>query len=308
MSRVIFSFMLLSLILVELRTGPFILFLVTGIWLKKTQDFVARFIALIFLLLIPICIYLSNGYIPLMIFTAFLPALYLWALTLQTKGWIMAQKWKHILFLHYQVDPVLLQELVPFKLDIYENKAIISIVSFKMDKIRFPFLPSFPGLSKLNELNLRTYVEVNGVKGVYFFTLDADLSLAIFIAKTFFALPYRKAHIQLKRKSENYTFSSHNSVSSLTFESKVLDSKESDHFDLWATERYSLFTKKGDLTFQGIVQHIPWKLNTILIESIEDNFSKQIGINLKANAFINNSYSNELDVKFRPFIKIKHTT
>lgn len=265
-----------------------------------SKDFMAQLLALIFLLLIPLFIYLSLGAVTLV-----LPVLYFWALSFQTKGWIMAQTWRDVLFLHYQVNPELLQKQVPFTLDLFENKAVISIVSFTMDRIRFPFLPSVPGLSKLNELNLRTYVDVDGIKGVYFFTLDADSSPAIFIAKTFFSLPYKKSIIDLEKTKGRYLFSSLNSSTSIQFMAEVKSPKVSDHFDLWVTERYGLFTKRSGDTLHGIVQHVPWKLNDLFIHDIQDNFSTQLGEGLKATEFFNNSYCEKLEVRFKPFYKLK---
>jgi uncharacterized protein YqjF (DUF2071 family) len=223
-------------------------------------------------------------------------------------NWIMSQTWKDVAFLHYQVDPELLQSKVPFKLDLYRGKAIISIVSFRMESIRFPFLLTFPGLSSLNELNLRTYVEVNGIKGVYFFTLDADHSLAIWIARTLFSLPYRPAKINLNKQGQIYSFNSLNEKTSLDFEALISEKNESSHFDLWATERYGLFTKKGENIIHGVVMHQPWELESLTITNINDQFSSQLGDSLKAESFISSSYCKKLEVRFKPFYCLREQT
>jgi len=51
-------------------------------------------------------------------------------------------------------------------------------------------LPSVLGLSSFPELNVRTYIKLNGNSGVYFFSLDAGNSIAVSIARSFFHLPY----------------------------------------------------------------------------------------------------------------------
>ncbi|MBC7715131.1 MAG: DUF2071 domain-containing protein [Rhizobacter sp.] len=302
--------------MINLLAGVFEIFLALGLHSKKIQDLSARLSALWFLCLIPIHIFVAWNHIAIFGVsnsfllwgrTFFQPVFYFWALSLQTKGWIMAQEWRDVLFLHYEVDPEILQEQLPFPLDLYEGKAIISIVSFTMGGIRFPFLPTVPGLSKLNELNLRTYVEVNGIKGVYFFTLDADLLPAVGIGRIFFSLPYRMARIKIKKDNDEYFYESFNSTRSLKFSAVVGSVRDSDKFDLWSTERYGLFTKKLNSTLHGIVQHDSWPLQDVSLESIEDNFSTQLGQHLAARSFLRPAYCRKLKVRFRPFYKMTST-
>ena len=290
-----------------LLTGLIDIVLALGLCSKKFQDLSARLIALWILCLTPMYIYFSWNHIAIF-GIVLLPAFYFWALSLQTKGWIMAQVWKDVLFLHYQVDPKILQAKVPFKLDLYNGHAVLSIVSFTMDRIRFPFLPSVPGLSKLNELNLRTYVEVDGIKGVYFFTLDADLIPAIIIARLFFSLPYHLAKISIQKNQNNYFCESQSSSTSLKFSAEIQALRKSSHFELWATERYGLFTQRSGHTLHGIVQHVPWSLQEIALLKIEDNFSTQLGEDLKATTFLEPGYCKELNVRFRPFYKMNSTS
>lgn len=304
---------------INLIVGVFESFLALGLLSRRFQDQSAKIAALWFLLLMPIHIYVSwnqvsifsiNNPILLWIRTFMQPFLYFWALSLQTKGWIMSQTWRDVLFLHYTVSPEELQKHVPFELDLYNGHAVVSVVSFTMQSIRFPFLPVVPGLSKLNELNLRTYVEVDGIKGVYFFTLDADLRPAIWIARTFFSLPYRLAKILIGIKDSSYVCESKNSLSSLLIHAEIGPSRVSNEFDLWATERYGLFTRSNKDSLHGIVLHIPWKLKDATLKTIDDEFTSHLGIHLKAENFINPSYCQELKVKFRPFYKLSigHTT
>ena len=299
---------------INVFSGSLEIVLSLGLCIDRFKDKSARLAALWFLLLTPIHLYVCWYQIPMFGFsnpfllwgrTLLQPLLYFWALSLQSKGWIMAQTWRDVLFLHYPVEPKLLQDHVPFKLDEYNGQAIISIVSFTMESIRFPFLPSVPGLSKLNELNLRTYVDVDGKKGVYFFTLDADLKPAIFIARTFFSLPYRLAKIVVMKKHNSYFCKSLSSNTSIEMNAVIGDARASSHFDLWATERYGLFTKRNQDSLHGIVDHVPWHLHDVSLKSIEDNFSSQLGLNLKAKAFVGQGYCKELKVKFRPFYKLR---
>ncbi|KAB2643771.1 MAG: DUF2071 domain-containing protein [Verrucomicrobia bacterium] len=124
----------------------------------------------------------------------------------------MKQRWNHIFFLHAKIAPDLLQPYLPFKLDLLDGMAILSIVPFKMDMIRLWNLPPAPFFSHLWEINLRTYVRVGGKPGVYFFTLDTDSALGCWIANHFFHLPYRLAKIKAVVRKEHFYFESRRSL------------------------------------------------------------------------------------------------
>ena len=65
-----------------------------------------------------------------------------------------------------------------------------------MERVRPAWLPPLPGLSWFLELNVRTYVhDATGRPGVWFYSLDCNQALAVAIARRFFHLPYRHAHM-----------------------------------------------------------------------------------------------------------------
>ena len=291
---------------INLVVGVMEMILALFLWSPKFKDFAARASALWFLLLIPIHVYVSVYQIPmfgishpalLWARTLMQPLLYVLALSIQDKNWIISQRWSEVVFLHFEVDAQKLQSLTPFPLDLYQGKAIVSIVPFVMSHIRFPFLPSVPGLSKLYELNLRTYVKVNNRPGVYFFTLDSNHLPGVLIARWFFSLPYRWVKLSFQ-KDQDYKFRS----GELDLVGEVSEKQvgESD-FNSWATERYALFTKRAEKTLYGVVEHAPWDLQEFKVLKLRDDFSNLIGDELKAKSFLSTTYARRLDVRFRPF-------
>jgi uncharacterized protein YqjF (DUF2071 family) len=70
-----------------------------------------------------------------------------------------------------------------FQLDEYAGQAWLGVVPFRMTDIRPRATPALPYFSRTLELNVRTYVTVNGKPGVYFFSLDAERPLAVRIAR-----------------------------------------------------------------------------------------------------------------------------
>jgi uncharacterized protein YqjF (DUF2071 family) len=222
---------------------------------------------------------------------------------LKRNDWIISQKWHDVLFIHHKVPSEYLQAFCPFPLDLYNGQAIVSIVPFKMSGIRFPYLPTIPGLSELWELNLRTYVEINGIKGVYFFTLDTDSLLGEFIARKFFHLPYNHSQILAKVTDSSYEFSHQRGKYRLDLSAKIGGKKSSSTFDLWATERYSLFTLDKNTIYEGKVHHKPWELQHIELTSLDDKFSSLLG-EMSLGTPESVSYAQRLDVRFSPFRKI----
>lgn len=290
---------------INLFAGILEILLSVGLWIPRVSDLSSKICALWFLLLIPIHLYVSYFKIPMFgidqpvfLWTRTLaqPLLFFWALNQQRSGWIISQQWRNVLFLHYEVNPEELQKLVPYPIDLHDGKGVVSIVPFVMKRIRFPFLPSVPGLSKLYELNLRTYVRINNKPAVYFFTLDSNHLFAVLIARLGFSLPYRYKSMEIS-KTKNYRFQSVD----LSIEAQVGNEIAEDEFQQWATERYALITKRFGNDMWGVVEHKKWNLQTAKLIEIRDQFSPQF---LKCNHFLGASYADSLDVRFRPFISI----
>ena len=198
----------------------------------------------------------------------------------------------------------MLQQYVPFKLDLFEGNAVLSIVPFQMDKIRFWGLPPIPFFSQLWELNLRTYVTLGGVRGIYFFTLDTDSVLGYWIAKHFFHLPYRYAHITAKVTDQEYIFRSERFPFSFFTKFKITGKKKKiSALDRWATDRDRLFTIDQETIYEGCVLHNPWELEEVAHVLIDDHFSTQLPFLLHFD-LDHASYARVLDVRFLPFRKM----
>jgi uncharacterized protein YqjF (DUF2071 family) len=106
------------------------------------------------------------------------------------------QRWDHLLFLHWAYDAAAIQRTLPpgLTVDTHEGRAYLGVVPFYMRRIRPPFLPPVPWLSYFLELNLRTYVhDAAGRPGIWFYSLDCNRALAVWVARWRFHLPYQHA-------------------------------------------------------------------------------------------------------------------
>src|SRR5437899_137300 len=99
--------------------------------------------------------------------------------------WVMTQTWHELLFSHWPIAPEALRPLIPavLPLDTFEGQCWVGIIPFRMSNVRPRGAPAMPALSQFHELNVRTYVTVGGIPGVYFFSLDAGNPLAVVTAR-----------------------------------------------------------------------------------------------------------------------------
>lgn len=191
------------------------------------------------------------------------------------------QEWNKAIFLHWKVDYDQLRPLVPsaFNLDNFNGDYYISIVAFTMEKIRPKSLPSVSFLSNFHEVNVRTYVENEGKKGVYFLNIEAEKLLACIIAKQLSGLPYQKANI-LRDKNKFYSqLDTKNFKLSIDF--KIEENlTEKSALDLWLTERYCLYINTKNRNYRYDIHHKEWEINNIELFNLETKY--QLGsINLQ---------------------------
>jgi uncharacterized protein len=112
---------------------------------------------------------------------------------------LLHQNWHHLLFLHWDVPYAELQALVPpgLTVDTFEGKAYIGLVPFTLTGVRPVGTPALPWISSFHEINVRTYVHMNGRDpGVWFFSLDASSSIAVAAARAAYKLAYYSAAIE----------------------------------------------------------------------------------------------------------------
>ena len=185
---------------------------------------------------------------------------------------VMHQKWGKLLFMHWRIDADLLRPLIPagLEIDTFDGSAWIGIIPFTMWDIRAfpPYVPRVPGLNAMHELNVRTYVHLNGTPGVWFFSLDCNNDAAVLGALTFYYLPYYDAEIALVQRNSTVSYSLKRTDEPVAnFEATwnlgvPLPTSKEDSLEFFLTERYCLFSEhKGNL-YQSRIHHQSWALQT----------------------------------------------
>lgn len=186
--------------------------------------------------------------------------------------WIMMQKWDHLLFLNWPVSKQVMTPHIPpgLELDSYNGDAWISIIPFKVSKMRLRNMPQIPYFRSFLELNVRTYVKHRGVKGVYFFSLDASKLHAVLGARIA-TLPYFYANMKMKQYRDTLSYSStRKGGQSANFKGNYQPITgnfypKQDSLNHWLLERYFLWTYRSGSLFQAGIHHKPWKVQDATI-------------------------------------------
>ena len=180
----------------------------------------------------------------------------------------MAQTWHDLLFAHWPVKHEILRPLVPaaLPLDTYDGQCWVGIAPFHMSAIRGRGLPPLPGLSRFPELNIRTYVTLENKRGVYFFSLDARNSPAVWAARKFYHLPYFRALMTANLDGEQVNYESRRlEVPAAEFRATyrpvgAVQLHSAGTLENWLTERYCLYTVFSGRVYRAEIHHQQWRL------------------------------------------------
>ncbi|HTO36498.1 MAG TPA: DUF2071 domain-containing protein [Flavobacterium sp.] len=184
-------------------------------------------------------------------------------------NWMYYQEWNKALFLHWKVPFEVLRELVPKQLNIdtFDGDTYVSLVAFAMEKIRPRNLPSINFISDFAEINLRTYIDNDSKKGVYFLNIEAEKSLSAFIARQLSGLPYEKSYLSrtdTTYKSINTNRSFHLDTE---FEIKELQAEKTE-LDKWLTERYCLYLDINEAFYRYDIHHKEWEIKDVELKKL----------------------------------------
>jgi uncharacterized protein YqjF (DUF2071 family) len=188
-------------------------------------------------------------------------------------NWIFYQEWNRALFLHWVVPFEQLRKCVPAKLnlDTFDGNCYVSLVAFTMEKIRPKFLPSVGGVSYFDEINVRTYIDNDGKKGVYFLNIEASKTISAFIAKAISGLPYEKAKISRTEKLYNSNNLKKGFNLNAEFEIEEIISEKTE-LDKWLTERYCLYLDLKNEFYRYDIHHKEWEIKKVNIKSLIVNY------------------------------------
>lgn len=218
------------------------------------------------------------------------------------------QDWRDLAFLHWRVPASALRPLIPapLALDDFEGELFVGIVPFTMRGVRPWWAPPVPGLSYFHETNLRTYVHLDGRDpGVWFFSLEAANRVAVWIARTFWHLPYHHARMSLAHlDGGGVRYASSRRAGPAACTATVAPSSPPaaatpgtlEHF---LAERYVLYAAHGGALHRGRVHHSPYPLQTARVSAWDESLLAAAGIARSAGEPLAH-YASGVDVEVFP--------
>jgi len=201
----------------------------------------------------------------------------------------MRPVWRHLLFLHWVVDPAQLRRQLPpgLELDLFEGKAYVGLVPFTMAKVRPRWVPPWRRLTDFHEINVRTYVHLAGRDpGVWFFSLDAASAPAVVAARIWFKLPYYWARMSLRESGGRVDYHSerrwpHQLPASCDVSyspNGVPTPAVPGTLEHFLVERYFLYSYAHSQLFSGHIHHAPYEIQPAHLHTLSENLLSAAGI------------------------------
>ena len=201
---------------------------------------------------------------------------------------VMYQSWGDLLFMHWRVSVETLRPHLPERLEVdtFEGEAWVGVTPFTLWGVRPAYTPPLPFVSEFDEINVRTYVHLDGVPGVWFFSLDANSTVAVAGARTLFRLPYFYADIRREQTAETTVFMStretdvapHASFGATWKTGEELPEAEPHTLDFFLTERYCLYTADAAGLYRARIHHRPWPLRRVRVETYRSTMVEAAGL------------------------------
>lgn len=199
---------------------------------------------------------------------------------------VMFQHWRHLTFLHWRYPVAAVQELLPPGLTAqeFDGSAWIGLVPFLMDRVRVPFVPPVPWLSRFPETNVRTYVRgPDGSQGIWFFSLDAARMPAVLAGRSAYRLPYLWARMGLRHGPGEYRYRSSRrwpGPRGARCDATVVpgDPVEPGALEYFLTYRFRLYAAMRRGLVVAEAGHGPWPLRTGRLVHLDENVIEAAGL------------------------------
>jgi len=204
-----------------------------------------------------------------------------------SRPWALRQTWHDLLFAHWTVPADALRPLIPPALTLQEfsGTAWLAMTPFWMSGIGFRGLPAMPGVSRFDELNVRTYVTFADRPGVWFFSLDAGNRLAVRTARWLYGLPYVSARMWHHAEGDELVYHSER-ADGTRFDARYgpvgpVVTNRAGSAEYWLTERYCLYAQgSSGRLYRAEIHHEPWSLQPAQAAISRNDLPRVHGIEL----------------------------
>lgn len=200
----------------------------------------------------------------------------------------MRQKWRQLTYLHWPVDPSVVQATLPGGLfvDTYEGQAWIGLVPFSLH-LQVPVLSRWKWGTSFAETNVRTYVkDRHGRAGVWFYSLDADRLAAVVAARTSYRLPYLWSAMSIAERDDSISYTSKRmwpgpKGARADIEVRIGAAYEPDEatdLEHFLTARWALFSSHKRGLHHAPVSHERWPLHHVELIRLDEDVVQTAGL------------------------------
>jgi uncharacterized protein YqjF (DUF2071 family) len=203
--------------------------------------------------------------------------------------------WLNMVFLHLEIDHSLLQRHVPFELDLFEDRAYVSLVAFIMRRFR----PRGSGpigsllcapVARHGFLNVRTYVKHRDEPGIYFLTEWVSNPLSVLFGPRTYGLPYRwgRLHYEHDHAQSHWrgSVSTRDGAAAVTYQARCGDERadrtvETGSLSEFLLERYTAYTRHRGVNRRFRIWHEPWRVLEIDAQFSQSDLLERIEPSLR---------------------------
>jgi uncharacterized protein YqjF (DUF2071 family) len=156
----------------------------------------------------------------------------------------------------------------PLEIDDFHGTAWVGITPFQVRDSRPAILPPLPWEASFLEVDLRTYVHLDGIPGVWLFSLDASDAAAALVGRTFFHLPCHVARIAMERGNDTVRCAMlRKNQIPLGFSATWRVRHDQTHaepgtLEFFLMERYCLYSAESGRLYRSRFHHEPWLLQS----------------------------------------------
>ena len=196
----------------------------------------------------------------------------------------MRQDWLDLTYIHWRFSPADVQRLLPSGLtvDTFDGSAWVGLIPFSMRRIGLPVGPAIPYFGSFAEVNVRTYVHVNGKPGVWFFSLDVDRLAPAVVARVTYRLPYcwgKTSHVRLADRTETVIRRTWpNTVDDSTIIVQAGGHRKANDLDNFLSARWGLYSSSRKGLRYAAVDHEPWPLRDATLVRLDDSLLEAAGL------------------------------
>lgn len=208
---------------------------------------------------------------------------------LRAGAWFVGD-WTDMLFVHFSLPARELAPHAPFTLDLFEGEAFVSLVLFKLQRMRPARLGElgrllFRPVSDHWFLNVRTYVQGPAGPGIQFLCEWIPNPLALHLGPLAYGLPYRRATFDVRRHGRDREAittevrgSAEHTNLRMEFAARDVPSEPCTPFTVneFLLERYTAYTHRRGRERFFRVAHAPWNVTPAHNRHLDTSLVSQV--------------------------------